>query len=97
MEITSSNGHIKIHGNIKSIAHYNSLKSEIGNILQTFQHIRIDIVNSISLTSSIIGYFCKIADSSDLYLEVHIKNDALYNLMGELGLQNALNIQKLNE
>jgi hypothetical protein len=60
MEISASANRIKIVGNIKSVSDYQDIKSCIDSVVATNSNIVINIKDSISITSSIIGYFNKL-------------------------------------
>jgi hypothetical protein len=96
MTISSEQNSITISGNIKSVAHYHTIVEEISNIKEEFKELQIYLLDSISITSSIIGYFCKLVQQENISMNVYVKDEALYALMHELNLVTILNIQKIN-
>ncbi len=96
MTIKSTHNNITILGNIKSLTHHHDIIKELEIIKREYQNITIHILNSISITSSVIGYFCKLVDSEKINLSLHINNNDLYNLLDELNLINVLNVQKIS-
>ncbi|QOP43767.1 hypothetical protein FJR45_07310 [Sulfurimonas sediminis] len=98
MEISSSLNTITVKGNIKALSHYEAIKREIENIVNNTPDtatIKILILESISITSSIIGYLCKLVDEG-LHLEIHVQNEGLHNLLDDLNLVPLLNVKKLS-
>jgi len=95
MEIQSVHNKIVIKGNIKSVQHYQALKREIDTLIKNAHNIQIHIIDSISITSSIIGYLCKIAEKEGISCSLYVKNRELYSLLEELNLSTLLNIQKI--
>ncbi|MEN4045289.1 MULTISPECIES: hypothetical protein [Sulfurimonas] len=98
MEISSSLNTITVKGNIKAISHYEEIKNEIEKMIDNspdIKYIKILILESISITSSIIGYLCKLVDDG-INLEVHIQNEGLHELLDDLNLVPLLNVKKLS-
>ena len=95
MEIKSSANNLLITGNIKSIEHYHLIAKELDSLLQNAKNIQIHILDSISITSSVIGYLCKIVTNTDNSLSLFIKDDGLHELLNELNLITLLNVQKI--
>jgi len=95
MEIETSGNEIIIKGNIKSISHYHQLMQEINMLLSHAKDIRIYIADSISITSSIIGYLCKIVEEEKAFMTLYIKNEDLYDILQDLNLTKTLNAQKI--
>ncbi|WP_457749584.1 hypothetical protein [Sulfurimonas sp.] len=93
MEISSSSNIVTIKGNIKSLTHYEELKREIDNIITNSSNVKIKILESISITSSIIGYLCKLVDEG-VDVELHVHNEGLKNLLDDLNLISLLNVRK---
>ncbi len=94
MTISSSHNNIKIFGNIKSISNYRIITEEIDAIKKEFNDIKIHLFDSISITSSVIGYLCKLT-SSGCNVELYIANDGLYDLLDDLNLLQTLNVQRI--
>jgi hypothetical protein len=95
MEIKSSSNHMLITGNIKSIQHYHMISQELEKLLQRASNIQIHIIDSISITSSIIGYFCKLVTEQEKTLSLFIQDDGLHELLDDLNLLELLNVQKI--
>jgi len=98
MEISSSFNTITVKGNIKAVSHYEEIKREIEKIISNTPdttNIKILILESISITSSIIGYLCKLVDEG-IHLEMHVQNDRLHELLDDLNLIPLLNVKRLS-
>jgi len=94
MKITSSNNTIKIIGNIKSVRHYNDIKAAIDVLVKDYNQINLYLLNSISITSSVIGYLCKLIDKGHL-IELYIANEDLHELLDDLNLLQTFKVQQI--
>ena len=94
MEVSSSRNIVTISGNIKSVSHAQFLENEINQIVKDFKEIKIHILDSISITSSVIGYLCKLA-SLGHSIELHVTDKELYNLLDDLSLTQLLKVQHI--
>ena len=94
MEISSSGSVITIAGNIKSVLDFQKIKSHIDNIIQNHEKITIKIPDSISITSSLIGYFTKLVYKDEIKISIDIGDERLYNLLDELHLVSQFNARK---
>jgi hypothetical protein len=98
MELQASQNNIMIHGNIKNVEHYQSIVNAIENILEsTGDEIKIHILDSISITSSVIGYLCKLIKTNNISLSIYVADENLHNLLDELNLTALLNVQKIDK
>ena len=95
MQIDNLGNKLMITGNVKSIAHYAELKSSVDEIIKSQNRITIELTDSISLTSSVIGYFSKIVNVDKINLELYVSNDRLFNLLTDLGLIEIFNVKKM--
>ena len=85
---------INIEGNIKSIEDYEQIKSALDNVKASFDSIILNIKNSISITSSVIGYLVKLAnEGKKIYLNVG--SEDLYDLLDELNLINLFSVKRV--
>lgn len=96
MEMNTIGNKITITGNIKSISHYNEIRSIIDEILINQKNIVVKLMDSISVTSSVIGYFSKLINVDGVVLELFVNDDDLFNLLEDLGLTQAFNVQRLH-
>jgi hypothetical protein len=95
MEIKSSGDNLHIFGNIKSISHYHAISKELDNLLINTTNIKIHIMDSISITSSVIGYLCKLVTTTKSSLSLFVKDEGLHELLEDLNLIKLLNVKKI--
>lgn len=93
MELKSIENKLIIQGNIKSISDFNVIKQTIDQMLYKHKSIYIDIIDSMSITSSVIGYINKIIhkDKIDVNILIHDKN--LLQLFDELNLTQTFKVK----
>jgi len=94
MEITSSANIIEITGNIKSISDFSQIKSLIDGVVATHKNVTINIVDSLSITSSVIGYFNKLILKDKINIDMRIGNEQLMNLIDDLNLTSTFKARK---
>ncbi|SFV75149.1 hypothetical protein MNB_SM-3-1238 [hydrothermal vent metagenome] len=94
MEITTSSNKVTITGNIKSVSDYQSIKSELDHLAKQYSSITVDIKDSISITSSVIGYFNKLVLKDNIDLRLNIGNDQLLDLLKDLNLASTFKATK---
>ena len=94
INITQNGNIIDIEGNIKSIEDFEKIKSKLDEIEKTYDSIILNIKDSISITSSVIGYLMKLNDKGKkIYLNV--ASEDLYDLLDELNLKNTFFVKKI--
>jgi len=93
MTISSKQNIITISGNIKSVAHYHAIMEEIDKIKQEFNLIKIYLLDSISIISSVIGYLCKLVNLGH-EIELYVTNTELHDLLNDLNLLQTLKVRK---
>lgn len=86
MDISTAGNRITIEGNIKSVGDYQSIKSTIDGVIIQNKTIIIDIKDSISITSSVIGYFNKIILKDGIDIQMKVGNPQLLELLQDLNL-----------
>ena len=86
MDISSSANTVKITGNIKSVSDFQSIKSTIDAIKDSTSTITLDIQDSISITSSVIGYLNKLVLKDSIDLNMKVGNEQLMHLLEDLNL-----------
>ncbi len=86
MNISTSSNVVTITGNIKSVSDFQSIKSTIDSMKNSMQDITIDIKDSISITSSVIGYLNKLILKDSINLNMKIGNEQLMHLLEDLNL-----------
>ncbi|MEA1955399.1 MAG: hypothetical protein U9N02_02770 [Campylobacterota bacterium] len=94
MEISTNGNSVTIDGNIKSVSDYQSIKSTLDPLVRN-DTIIINIVNSISITSSVIGYFNKLVLKDKINIQMNIGNEQLMELLQDLNLASIFNAKKI--
>jgi len=86
MEIKSQMNIVTISGNIKSISDFAKIKSCVDDVADQYSSIIINIVDSLSITSSVIGYFNKLVLKDKISLKMNVGNAQLMLLLDDLHL-----------
>ena len=60
MDISTSSGTVTIVGTIKSVSDFQEIKTVIDGVAREHRNIRLNIKDSLSITSSVIGYLNKL-------------------------------------
>lgn len=95
MELSTNSNTLTIVGNIKSISNFQQIKQNTDNIVRTHKSITIKIVDSLSITSSVIGYFNKLVLKDEINIKLYIGNGQLMNLIEDLNLTSTFNASKI--
>jgi len=95
MELTATSDTLTITGNIKSISDFQDIKNRLDSMKTTTKNILIIIKDSISVTSSVIGYFNKLILKDKITLRMKIGNAELMELLDDLHLSKTFNVSKL--
>jgi ABC-type uncharacterized transport system fused permease/ATPase subunit len=72
MDILVSSNTVTLKGNIKSINDYQQIKQTMDNLITTHKHIILNIVDSISIISSVIGYLNKLVLKDNIDLQINV-------------------------
>ena len=94
MELSISNSDLIITGNIKSVSDFQAIKQKLDELAGTKKSIRIIIIDSISITSSVIGYLTKLIYKEEVKLSLQIGSPLLIDLLSDLGLSTEFNVTK---
>jgi hypothetical protein len=86
MELKVSSNTLVINGNIKSISDFQEIKRSIDNITAEHKHINVNVVDSLSITSSVIGYLNKLILKDNIDLHMTVGNEQLFHLLDDLNL-----------
>jgi hypothetical protein len=96
MKISRDGNLIVIEGNIKSVADYTEIQGHLQAVVsEGHDAVTIRIVDSISITSSVIGIFLKVIKKDGVTLSVQVGNKHLYDLLNELNLLAVFNVRQL--
>jgi len=94
MDISTSGNVVTIKGNIKTVSDYQEIKSTIDSLVKTHQSIVVNIPDSISITSSVIGYFTKLVQKDQIDLSIKVGDADLMELFEDLGLVALFKVRK---
>ncbi len=94
MEILSDLNNVTITGNIKSVSHFSEIKTLVDGVVAQHKNITISIVDSLSITSSVIGYFNKLILKDNINITMRIGNDQLLSLIDDLNLTSTFNARR---
>ncbi len=86
MELKLSSNTLVVIGNIKSISDFQEIKRTVDSMIADHKHINLNIVDSLSITSSVIGYLNKLVLKDNIDLNVIVGNEQLYHLLDDLNL-----------
>lgn len=86
MEIEASSNNITIKGNIKSVSDFQHIKQVVDGVIASYKDISINIIDSLSITSSIIGYLNKLVLKDNINIHMNVGNDQLLHLLDDLNL-----------
>jgi len=95
MEISASSNIVTITGNVKSVSNFQELKRSIDSVVSQHKSITINIKDSLSITSSVIGYFNKLVLKDRIDIHMHVGNAQLYELLNELNLVSVFKAKKI--
>ncbi|MFT5659830.1 MAG: SUMO ligase MMS21 Smc5/6 complex component [Sulfurimonas sp.] len=95
MEIVTSSNTVTITGNIKSISDHQNIKNSLDALKGSNSTIIVELKDSISITSSVIGYFNKLVLKDKIRLEMKIGNPQLMELLDDLHLSKTFNALKV--
>ena len=94
MDISASGSVVTISGNIKSVGDFQSIKSTLDSVVTSNSQITLIIKDSISITSSVIGYFNKLILKDGIKIDMRIGNEDLISLLDDLNLTSVFNVRK---
>jgi len=93
MEISTSANVITIKGNIKSVKDFQEIKMS-ADIIKGNKSLTINIIDSLSITSSVIGYFNKLILKDKVNIQMNIGNAKLLELLSDLNLTSVFKARK---
>jgi hypothetical protein len=96
MEIKIHSNRVTIEGNMKSIDDFQKIKAAVDVLTATRKDIYIEIVDSLSITSSIIGYLNKLVLQDSIKIQLLAKSEQLLLLLDDLGLSQTFRAKRLS-
>ena len=94
MEISTSSNIVTITGNIKSVNDFQKIKTSLDSLLREQTSVTINVVDSFSITSSIIGYFNKLILKDKVDLHMKIGDSKLFEPLNDLNLTTVFKASK---
>jgi hypothetical protein len=94
MEISASGSTVTISGNIKSVNDFQAIKEKMDSVIASNSELTLIIEDSISITSSVIGYFNKLILKDGIKIKMLIGNDDLISLLDDLNLTSVFDVRK---
>jgi hypothetical protein len=87
---------IVISGNIKTVSDYLEIKGTVSSLLkESGQDLEVSLPDSVSITSSVIGYFLKLVYQDGIKLRVLVGDQRLFKLLEDLRLAEAFCVAKI--
>jgi len=87
---------VTVSGNIKSIEDYHVIKKTVmGMVDKGRRSVTVNIIESISMTSSVIGFFIKLVNADKVKISMNVKDERLFNLLGLLNQITMFDVKKL--
>lgn len=94
MQIEANGNEVTITGNVKSVEDSIKIKDAVGKLMaQGNRSISLKIVDSLSLTSTAIGFLMKIVNQDQVQLTVTVGDPRLYTLLDDLSLLRQFNVR----
>jgi len=85
---------IKIEGVIKSVSDSQAIKDAL-NSCGDIKSVNIEITDSFSITSSVIGFLLKKKQGDKINLSIKVNDARIYELFQSLNLVEVLNVRKV--
>ena len=95
MEISTLDNTVTIAGNIKTVNDFQEIKQSLDSLTARQKNITISIKESLSITSSVIGYFNKLVLKDKINIQMNIGNNQLLELFDELNLSSIFKVKKV--
>jgi len=95
MDISVSSNKVTITGNIKTVNDFQNIKTNIDAVIANQKSIVVNLVDSLSITSSVIGYFNKIVLKDKVDLTLAVGNEQLIELLEDLSLKSLFKARKI--
>lgn len=96
MNIKRRSDDFLIEGNIKTIGDFQMIKHAVDAVIHQSKSIKLTMIDSISVTSSVIGYLTKLVLKDKIDVEVCVGNNDLINLFEDLGLKDLLHVRRIS-
>lgn len=95
MKVKKEGNSIFIEGNIKTIGDFQAIKNILDEMILDSSTINLILRDSISITSSVIGYLTKLVHKDKVNMSLSVGNKELVVLLDDLGLSDLLHIRSI--
>lgn len=95
MKVKREGNSVVLEGNIKTIGDFQAIKQILDEMILDATTINIILLDSISITSSVIGYLTKLVHKDKMNISLSIENKELVSLMDDLGLTDLLHVRSI--
>jgi len=94
VELNISSNVVTIRGNIKTVRDYQDIKNAVDSIASNSKTVVLKIIDSISVTSSVIGYLNKLVLKDGVDLSIYVGDPQLLELFDDLNLTSMFKVRK---
>ncbi|MCW8896033.1 MAG: hypothetical protein OQK48_06890 [Sulfurimonas sp.] len=94
MEILVSSNTITINGNIKSVNDFQEIKQAADSVIIQHKSLILNLTDSLSITSSVIGYLNKLVLKDGIDIHMNIGDEQLLHLIEDLNLTSTFKAKK---
>ena len=95
MEIHTNSNTVTITGNIKKVSDFKEIKDSIEPLIQHNKNLTIKILDSLSLTSTTIGYLNKLVLKDGINIQMQVGDEQLLELLDDLSLTTTFKARKI--
>lgn len=97
MELTVSGAELTITGDVKSFDDYLNIKETVKSLVfdKGLNALTIKVVNSMVITSSVIGFFIRLILKDKVKVSMYIQEEKLCELLNALNLGEIFSIRKI--
>ncbi len=95
MTLIQEGNRLNIEGNIKSTEDFEEIKTAVEGLLRVHESMILNITDSMSLTSSVIGYLVKVVNENGKKVYLNVGSNDLYTLLDELDLLNVFYVKRI--
>lgn len=97
MEIEISLNTFTINGNIKNPSHFQNIKNNMDIMIKQHSNIIVNIVDSISITSSVIIYLNNLILKDNITIIMMVQDPQLLRLLDDLNLMKVFNVREVGK
>ena len=95
MRVESNSRILKLYGNVKTDNDFHIIKGHVDGVVEEFNEVVVHLMDSISITSAVIGYFTKLVVKDNVRVELYVRDEDLYVLLNDLNLVELLDVKKV--